>query len=234
MSKKNYNLKKLVNVKVTNFPDQNLFGVSENRLLIIITGILAVLTIASIFTTLLSIKITNSIRDIEVYLAKERMREQINENIVLANNLIFELNLDKGFLVILNNSLDDLSNNPDYLAGTTSTPIKLLNQRISQAQENPSFGNDAIRKILDMYNPLIKLLNSELEGHREATKSGDIRIKKEKIGEAKKLVKAFLVRDNYFLNIDKVIEEIENYKKSENEKLSKINTELFIKITKEA
>ena len=182
-------------------------SIDENHILINFILMLSIIfvTISSCIATANSTKATNSIRELQEQLEKERLKVEIKSRVALADNIISELKFNKFILDIITTQLDD----KNFRNSTESIPGRIYKDRLNQAFNDPQFGNAEIRELSDAYSKGSDRFNEDLDEIQKAVISRDYKIKSERIGSAKeKLPISKEIVDNF-------LEIVDTYKKQQ-------------------
>lgn len=181
---------------------------------IILTG----LTLILIFATYSSVKATNRIGDIEMLLAKEREKQDIRENIAIANNLIIELRFNEDDLMQRILTLYEIKD-------TEKSRIdKLETTRLYQAKDKVDFGTPELRVYLKSYQLKIIYIKNSLESIKYS--GGGIKqpeLIDSVIDSAENLL---FVDEELRLKIDSLVTKISDYKESQKEKYIQLGGEI--------
>lgn len=196
------------------------FDFHEKKINSIATVALVLLTAALIIVTYFSIKATNSIKDVEIYLSVERQKEEIRGNIVIAKNLILEMNFNKGYADKIILTLSELKNR------TEVSPDLFEVLRVVQARENPSFSDDEIKHQLEMYLDTIENIKLSLNEIKKAEAVGKRKIKTEHIDIAIKYSKWIVNGAPPLLKSDDIVKKIQDYIDEEEELYEKIEQKM--------
>lgn len=184
-----------------------------------LTVLMIFVTCLSVFVTYQSTNATNSIKNIEVYLAKEKLKDQIIRQITLIDNILFELRQNNDTL----NQLNDLGN---LKASTEVLVIYIHKTSLVQASENEQFGNLEIKERLRTILSNIYMLEDDVNEVRNAQINNDLKVKSEHVGNIIGLKKKLIQ------NIDITIKLLEDYKKLNVDQLKNIDKELDNQLSK--
>ena len=173
----------------------------------VLVFLLIIVTTVQIITTSSSIKATESIRDVEVYLQNAKRKQEIKERIDMADNLINEMEYNRKKMIEISSSVEELKKqNKSSFIGN------LYIRRLEQVRDSISFGTQKIRTDLELYYNQMMLINIHLEEIRKSTAKQDREVRMERLeaveGEAQKIQP-----------FDNLIRDINNYKKGQEQDL---------------
>ena len=166
-----------------------------------------------IIVTIFLIYVTYSIARIEVTLSKERLKNEVKENILLVENAINELNL------INNIVIPKLREFTETINPQEGPSFHVPYLRIEQVQNSVIFNNQNITSQLDSISTEIKFINSDIDEIWNSIRVNDMKIKRERTGSIKERIEGISQA------IDNLIKRINEYKKIEEEKLINLNKE---------